>query len=194
MARARHVEGLDPQTPFARAAARAVSVRVEELFEHSADVLDMEDIERVHDMRVATRRLRAVLEIFAPCFPEDQHRPVLKDVKRLADALGARRDPDVQLEALDRVAGVMRKVEAPGLEVLAARLRAEQEASNETLAAALQEARDGALAQRLRALVAAAQRRAEEAEEEEAVETSGAPADEPAGVEAVPAHQECGGA
>ncbi len=195
MARARDVEGLDPDTPFALAAARAVSVRAEELFEHSADVLDTQDIERVHDMRVATRRLRAVLEIFAPCFPEHQHRPVLKDVKRLADALGARRDPDVQLETLDRVARVMRKVEAPGLEVLAARLRAEQETSNETLAAALQEARDGALAQRLRALVAAAQHRAEEAEDdEEVVETAEQATDEPAEAHGVPAHQEPGGA
>ena len=32
-------------------------------------VLDVGDIERVHDMRVATRRLRAALEIFGPCFP-----------------------------------------------------------------------------------------------------------------------------
>lgn len=192
MASARDVEGLDPETPFARAAARAVSVRAEELFEHSADVLDTEDIERVHDMRVATRRLRAVLEIFAPCFPEYQHGPVLKDVKRLADALGARRDPDVQLEALDRVAGVMRKVEAPGLEAFAARLRGEQEAGNETLAAALQEARDGALAQRLHALVAAAQRRADEAEDDavendESAEPAAAAADDD-----VPVDEEAG--
>jgi CHAD domain-containing protein len=166
MAKPRDVEGLHPDIPFVLAAARAVSVRAEELSEHSADVLDTQDIERVHDMRVATRRLRAVLEIFAPCFPEDQHMPVLKDVKRLADALGARRDPDVQLEALDRLAGVMRKVEAPGLETFAAGLRAEQDAGNETLGAALQEARDGALAERLRALVATAQRRADQVEEE----------------------------
>ena len=48
-------------------------------------------------MRVATRRLRAVLELYAPCFPARELRPVLRDVRRLADALGARRDPDVQL-------------------------------------------------------------------------------------------------
>ena len=51
-------------------------------------------------MRVATRRLRAVLEIYAPCFPRDEFSVVLRDVKALADALGARRDPDVQLAAL----------------------------------------------------------------------------------------------
>jgi CHAD domain-containing protein len=189
MAKPRDVEGLDPDIPFVLAAARAVSVRAEELFERSADVLDTQDIERVHDMRVATRRLRAVLEIFAPCFPQDQHQPVLKDVKRLADALGARRDPDVQLEALDRIAGVMRKVEAPGLEALAAGLRAEQETGNETLAAALQEARDDALPERLRALVATAQRRADEVEEEaeaRAAESDDAGSDEDAEDAAAP--------
>ena len=51
-------------------------------------------------MRVATRRLRAVLEIYAPCFPPRRAPAVLRDVKALADALGARRDPDVQLAAL----------------------------------------------------------------------------------------------
>ena len=47
------------------------------------------------------RRLRAVLEIFAPCF-RNKRVPggVLRDVKRLADALGERRDPDVHIDAL----------------------------------------------------------------------------------------------
>ena len=52
------------------AAARIVRVRAEELFDHAGGVLDTSDIERVHDMRVASRRLRAVLEIFAACFPQ----------------------------------------------------------------------------------------------------------------------------
>src|SRR5215208_6702108 len=99
MAKAAAVE-LAPDTTFAEAAARTVAVRAGELWEHSDGVLDTSDIERVHDMRVATRRLRAVLEIFAACFPPKQHRKVLRDVKALADALGARRDPDVQLELL----------------------------------------------------------------------------------------------
>ena len=40
---------------------------------HADGVLDTSDIERVHDMRVATRRLRAVLEVYAPCFPRKRH-------------------------------------------------------------------------------------------------------------------------
>src|SRR3712207_7361552 len=97
---------LHPDMSFAEAAALTVAVRAGELWEHSANVLDTSDIERVHAMRVATRRLRAVLEIFAPAFPRAQHKAVLREVKALADALGARRDPDVQLEALADVEGV----------------------------------------------------------------------------------------
>ena len=50
-------------------------------------------------MRVASRRLRAVLEIYEPCFPRKALHDVLADVKALADALGERRDPDVHLAA-----------------------------------------------------------------------------------------------
>ena len=96
--RPRH-PGLHADCSYREAAARTVAVRAQELFEHAEGVLDTTDIERVHDMRVATRRLRAVLEIFAPCFPRKALRDVLRDVKALADALGARRDPDVHLAA-----------------------------------------------------------------------------------------------
>ena len=90
MARARDVPGLDCDESFARTSARVVKVRSAEVFEHSAEVLDIDEIERVHDMRVATRRLRAALEVFEPCFPAKRHRKALKRVKALADALGAR--------------------------------------------------------------------------------------------------------
>ena len=52
---------VEPDTPFAEAAARSVGVRADELWQHSENVLYVEDIERVHDMSDATRRLRAVL-------------------------------------------------------------------------------------------------------------------------------------
>ena len=154
MAKARDIDGLRADMPFAEAAAATVAVRAEELFEHSEGVLDTSDIERVHDMRVASRRLRAVLEIFAPCFPQGDFKTVLRDVKVLADALGERRDPDVQLEALAALEAAMGEAERPGLEVFADRIRSEQAGGNEQLAAALQHAEDVDLRGRLQALVA----------------------------------------
>jgi len=100
VARAREVE-LDCDAPFAVTAARVVEVRSAEVLENAEGVLDLDDVERVHDMRVATRRLRAALEIFAAAFPRKRHRKALKKVKALADALGARRDLDVEIELLE---------------------------------------------------------------------------------------------
>jgi CHAD domain-containing protein len=156
VAKAKDIPGLSGAEPFEAAARRVIAVRAEELFELSADVLDTEDIERVHDMRVASRRLRAVLEIFAPAFPADQLRPVLRDVKALADALGARRDPDVAIAELEGYAAGVPKIDRPGVESLVGELRAVQRDGNATLAAALAEAEATDLRGRLRALVAPA--------------------------------------
>jgi CHAD domain-containing protein len=68
MAKADEVEGLEAGDRFDVAARKVVAVRARELFEHADGVLDTTDIERVHNMRVASRRLRAVLEIFAGAF------------------------------------------------------------------------------------------------------------------------------
>jgi CHAD domain-containing protein len=135
-------------------------VRAEEVFEHAAGVLDTTDIERVHAMRVATRRLRAVMEIFAPAFPRKQHRRALREVKALADALGERRDRDVAIEAMARVGAALTDEDRPGIEHLVAELTDEQHGANEALARALERIEADDLHGRLLALAAAASARA----------------------------------
>ena len=154
MAKARDIPELHADLPYREAAGRTVAVRTEELFEQSAGVLDVTDIERVHDMRVATRRLRAVLEIYEPCFPAGEWRSALTDVKALADALGARRDPDVHLAQLDRLAEAVKPADRPGIEVFAERVRGEQAHGNEVLAAALATVEETDLRARLMTLAA----------------------------------------
>lgn len=155
MAKAREIPGLDADMTYAQAAAVTVAVRAEEIFEHATGVLDMTEIERVHDMRVATRRLRAVLEIYEPCFSRSRLRPLMRDVKELADALGARRDPDVELLALEQFAASVGPDERAGVELFIARTRAEQAEGNERLAAALARIEEHDLRGRLAALAAA---------------------------------------
>ena len=153
MAKPRDIPDLHAADAFAAAAAKVVAVRAHELADHSQNVLDTSDIERVHDMRVATRRLRAVLEIFAPCFPKREHAEVLSEVKALADALGDRRDPDVHIAALDTFATEVKPSSRPGVRLLAGRFRDEQARANADLAQALQRAEETDLHGRLRALV-----------------------------------------
>jgi CHAD domain-containing protein len=156
MAKAREIPGLHADQSYREAAASTVSVRVQELFDHAEGVLDTSEIERVHDMRVATRRLRAVLEIYEPCFPRKALRDVLADVKALADALGERRDPDVHLAQLEEFAAAVKEADRPGIEVFADRVRAEQGTGNEALAALLAEIQERDLRGRLGALAASA--------------------------------------
>ena len=156
MAKAREIPHLAEAASFREAAAMAVELRAEEVFEHSENVLDTSDIERVHDMRVATRRLRAVMEIFEPAFPKKQHRALLKDVKALADALGERRDRDVAIDSMTKIGLALTATDRRGIDHLVGELRDEQHGANAELAGALQRMEESDLRGRLRALTAAA--------------------------------------
>lgn len=116
----------------------------------------MDDIEALHDMRVATRRLRAALEVFAPCFPVKRQRKALKRVKALADALGERRDRDVAIEFLTEFADEAPEADGAAIKALIERLRREQRQANEELEPFLAAKRLKKLRRRLRKLVKAA--------------------------------------
>jgi CHAD domain-containing protein len=133
MAKEREIEGISARTPFAEAGAKVVETRAAELMGHSDGVLDTSEIEGVHDMRVATRRLRAALEVFAPCFPKDEHKRVLREVKAIADALGERRDRDVAIASLAGFAAEMPAPDRPGIGSLVERFQVEQLDANTAL-------------------------------------------------------------
>jgi CHAD domain-containing protein len=154
VAKARDIPGLAADISFREAAALAVGTRADEVWEHEHRAMDTGDIEGVHDMRVATRRLRAAMEIFAECFPKKRHRKALQEVKGLADLLGARRDPDVLIERIQAVEAGLTQEDRPGIESLVEELRADQEDANRRLSDELATVRDERLPERLRLLAA----------------------------------------
>jgi CHAD domain-containing protein len=153
MAKAKPIPDLSAEQSYADAAARIVSVRAAELTENAQGVLDTGDIERVHDMRVATRRLRAALEIFEPCFPAEAYGQALREVKRLADALGERRDRDVSIAALHVFNEQMPAPDRRGIESLIRQLADEQEEANQELAPLVESSHLTALRESLAELV-----------------------------------------
>ncbi len=157
MARPRRVE-VDCEEPFGLAAARVVEARATEVFDQSSGVLDLDDVERVHDMRVATRRLRAALELFEECFPPKRWRKALKRVRALADALGERRDVDVELELLESLEGKVARADRREFEDLVGGLRARQLEANDHLAAFVTRKRLRKLKRRLHRLTEGAGR------------------------------------
>jgi CHAD domain-containing protein len=156
VAKAKPIPDLNADDPYAESAAKIVEVRAGELIEHARGVLDTGDIERVHDMRVASRRLRAALETFEPCFPEKPFREAVTAVKRLADALGERRDRDVAIVSLGRFNEQMATPDRRGVGSLIAQLRGEQDEANRALAPLVDEANLRALRESLVELVGAA--------------------------------------
>jgi CHAD domain-containing protein len=154
LAKARDIPDLVADLPFREAAALTVGTRADEVWDHEHRLMDTGDIEGVHDMRVALRRLRATMEIFAPCFPKKRHRKALREVKELADCLGTRRDPDVMIERLHALEARLTQEDHAGIESLVEQLRADQEEANRRLAEALTSTREGKLPERLRLLAA----------------------------------------
>jgi CHAD domain-containing protein len=94
--KALRVEGLEPAVPLRPNAARIVRVRLDELRSFAATALEPSAATAQHDMRIAAKRLRYVLEITGPCFGPEA--AAARDAaKRLQGVLGDIHDCDVML-------------------------------------------------------------------------------------------------
>lgn len=65
-------------------------------------VREAKDIEYIHRMRVASRRLRAALPLFADCFPKKPYQCWMQEIANITRALGEARDADVQIAFLQK--------------------------------------------------------------------------------------------
>jgi CHAD domain-containing protein len=94
--KARAVKGLDPDGALADNAERIVLARLDELCGFMPRAADPEEIAALHDMRIAAKRLRYILEVCGPCFGPYAD-TATKHVKQLQDLLGEIHDCDVQI-------------------------------------------------------------------------------------------------
>ena len=155
MAKARRVR-IDPDAPFAAAASETLKIRGPELLEFKEGTLDGSDIEQLHSMRVASRRLRAALEVYAGCFPHQRHQRLLRLVKETADALSAARDLDVQIDYLNGYRAHVPAADRAGVDSLIELLRAQRSEADAHLAPALARLDDLDFAGQVAGLVAPA--------------------------------------
>jgi CHAD domain-containing protein len=91
------VEGVSPCEPVSRAARLALRVRFEPLLYYLplAAAKSDRDIEYVHQLRVATRRVMAALEMYESLLPSRRARRLTKHIKKIRRAAGDARDLDV---------------------------------------------------------------------------------------------------
>lgn len=87
-------------------------------------VRQAEDIEYIHRMRVASRRLRSALPLFQNCFKKQYRQTWQKDIQAITRALGSARDTDVQIDLISQFfSGLEEEVYKPGIRRLLLRLR-----------------------------------------------------------------------
>jgi exopolyphosphatase/pppGpp-phosphohydrolase len=122
----------DPET-FAHLARQTLLERLQTFLAWSQEVHKHEDIEAVHKMRVASRRLRAALDAYQSCCYPKRFARVYRRIKRIADRLGEARDSDVMLEYLHAQLATASESEQEGIHWLIANLRTSRQRAQEQL-------------------------------------------------------------
>ena len=91
---------LKPDQDFASAMTALIAPRWERVWTDLDRLQKSDDADAIHDIRVASRRLRAAMDVAAPCYPAEWYGPLHRTARDITAALGDVRDRDVILEAL----------------------------------------------------------------------------------------------
>lgn len=118
--KARRVQRLDPAGTLHDNAARIVRVRLSELRGFMPTARDPREVTALHDMRIAAKRLRYVLEVTGFCFGPAA-RKAGRAAKELQEVLGEIHDCDVMLPRVRAHARGLRDEDAAALAFAAGR-------------------------------------------------------------------------
>ena len=109
--KARRVKKLEPRESLAENAARIVVVRLDEMRSLAPKALKPEGVKQQHDMRIAAKRLRYVLEATEFCFGRSGE-VARRRASDLQGILGELHDCDVMLPRVERHLGDLRDADA----------------------------------------------------------------------------------
>ncbi len=129
------IDDVTAATPLAEAARLVLAARLGVVGRCLAPALSLayEDVEHVHQLRVATRRARAALDIFADGLSEEAYAAGKKQLRRIRRAAGAARDWDVFLATLTGTKRRWPPRQAPGRDLLVGYALAQRGAAQKRL-------------------------------------------------------------
>ncbi len=87
---------------FCRFGCKAILDLLEGFEDNIDGVVQNDDVECVHKTRVTSRKLRAALPLFQPCFPSKKCKRWMKEIKKVTQLLGEARDLDVQIAFVEK--------------------------------------------------------------------------------------------
>jgi exopolyphosphatase/pppGpp-phosphohydrolase len=127
------------EEPFAQSGQRLLLERTQKVLEWPKEVLKHDDVEAVHKMRVAIRRLRATLDAYQSICDPKSFKKIYRQVTQIADILGAARDTDVMLINLQAQIEQVKSEDRAGVEWIIQRLQTFREQKQLELEAFLQD-------------------------------------------------------
>jgi len=75
--------------------------QVQRLEEEIDSAIEAKDVEAIHQIRVASRRLRNAFEHFKDCLPSKKSKDWQDEIRKITHALGRARDLDIQIECVN---------------------------------------------------------------------------------------------
>lgn len=125
--------GVRKEDAMSEAARKILFHQFEIMLKHEEGARSGTDSSAIHDMRVATRRMRSALRMFAPFFKKSVVGRYGDDLKETAAALGGVRDLDVFRETLDAYATGLPEHDQDGIHAFRDFIAAPEEAARAAL-------------------------------------------------------------
>lgn len=96
MAKALPLYAVNPRESLRSNAPLMLHTRLEELYQFAPYISDPTKVDELHNMRIASKRLRYTMEIFQPCFPGKDFGKLYDQVKSVQEQIGEIHDRDVR--------------------------------------------------------------------------------------------------
>jgi CHAD domain-containing protein len=102
MAKALPLFAVNIDGKLAENAPLMLHIRLEELYHFAPFISDPGNVEELHNMRIAAKRLRYTLEVFAVCFESKAYNEIYNPAKEIQERIGEIHDCDVRVPLLER--------------------------------------------------------------------------------------------
>ena len=127
MTTATEIKGVAPNKTLEVCARQIVVAYFREMMSYKTGASDGTDIEFVHDMRVASRRLRAAMDNFTECFEKESFKKYYKQIKTITRTMGAVRDLDVLIVRFQKELSALTETEQRDIQGLIEHLQQKRE-------------------------------------------------------------------
>lgn len=97
------ISGVDKNLPYCKAGPIVLGKKLKSVFKLIDKFMEDDSVEVLHQLRIAVRRFRYVLEIFYDCYEKEFFLDVYNYAKNLQDLIGEGRDLDVMREKIEKL-------------------------------------------------------------------------------------------